>query len=164
MLRSQRLGLTIAELMVATGLLTVVLVTVMTLFGQLLKNTNKNSLLSAGAFFGDAVMAQQIETAKAVLRSAPNNSTPAFPEDPIEGEGRLAMTDGSENNATKFLYKVEAEQLEGFTAAGQGQLWFVEVEVRWWTDDRTTPNPTRAGTGNLSIKRGQVTYLSRGEP
>ena len=35
-------GLSIAELLVASGLLAVVLVTVMTLFGQLLKNTNKN--------------------------------------------------------------------------------------------------------------------------
>ena len=155
--RKSHSGLTIAELLVATGLLGVVLVTVMTLFGQLLHNTNKNSMLSAGAFFADTVLDKQILLAQEALALAPDNANPAFAVTTVEGEEMLATTD--EKLQTKYIYRLEAEQLDGFTPSAPGQLWHVEVEVRWWNDD-LEGDAVRAGMGNLSIKRGRIVYLT----
>lgn len=159
--RNPCLGLTIAELLVASGLLGVVLVTVMTLFAQLLQNTEKNSLLSAGAFFADSVLERQIAQAEATLLAAPSNATPAFPAPSIEGEGFLSTTDN--DRQTKFLYRVDVEQMTAGVSADPGQMWFVEVEVRWWSEATAGPNPVRAGHGNLSFKRGRLAYISRPE-
>jgi type II secretory pathway pseudopilin PulG len=155
--RNSHSGLTIAELLVATGLLGVVLVTVMTLFGQLLHNTNKNSMLSAGAFFADTVLDDQISLAQESLLLAPDNASPAFASTIVEGEEMLATTD--EELQTKYIYRLEAEQLDGFTPSAPGQMWHVEVEVRWWNDD-LEGDAMRAGMGNLSIKRGRIVYLT----
>ena len=161
--RNPYLGLTIAELLVASGLLAVVLVTVMTLFAQLLRNTEKNSLLSAGAFFADSVLEQQIAQAEATLAAAPSNATPAFTELSVEGEGFLSTTDNDNGRQTKFLYRVDVEQMTAGVSAEPGQMWFVEVEVRWWSDAEAGPNPVRAGHGNLNFKRGRLAYISRPE-
>lgn len=146
-------GLTIAELLVATGLLGVVLVTVMTLFGQLLHNTNKNSMLSAGAFFADSVLDQQIGAAQERLLAGSDVFDPAFDPTIVEGEETLATSD--EELQTKYIYRLVAEEME---IQSSGQMWFVEVEVRWWNDD-LEGDSARAGMGNLSIKRGRLVYL-----
>lgn len=150
-------GLTIAELLVAIGLLGVVLVTVMTLFGQLLHNTNKNSLLSAGAFFADTVMDSQITRAQETLNMQSDNANPAFAATTVEGEETLATSD--EELQTKYIYRLVAEQLDGFAPSAPGQMWHVEVEVRWWNDSMDG-DAMRQGMGNLSIKRGRIVYLT----
>jgi len=145
-------GLTIAELLVATGLLGVVLVTVMTLFGQLIVNTDKNSMLSAGAFFADMVIDKQIDVAQKNLETTGDNAIPAFSSTVIEGEETLA----SEN--TKYIYRLEAEQLDGFATAEPGQAWYLEVEVRWRMDDMES-EAVRANMGQVNLKRGRMVYL-----
>jgi type II secretory pathway pseudopilin PulG len=154
-------GLTIAELLVATGLLGMVLVTVMTLFAQLLHNTNKNSLLSAGAFFADTVLDQQISQAQQSLSLAADNADPAFPAALVEGEDSLATND--EELQTKYIYRLEAERMDSGVSTDPGQMWFVEIEVRWWSDD-VDGSAMRAGMGNLSVKRGRLVYLTGPQP
>ncbi len=145
-------GLTIAELLVATGLLGVVLVTVMTLFGQLIVNTDKNSMLSAGAFFADMVLDKHIDIARKSLEDSGDNAIPAFTSTVIEGEETLA----SEN--TKYIYRLEAEQIDGFATAEPGQAWYIEVEVRWRMDDMDS-EAVRANMGQVNLKRGRMVYL-----
>jgi hypothetical protein len=164
-------GLSIAELLVATGILAVVLVTVMTLFGQLLKNTNKNALLSAGSFFADKVIEKQVGVAQANLnthKGEPNsNKNKAF-ELPgysksgdlytlSNAEGFLAI--GADGPTTKYLYKVEALLVDGTLQADPGQVWSLKVEVRWWQDTTDGTAETRAGSGKLSVVRDQLVYF-----
>ena len=157
--RLSQQAMTIVELLVACGLLSVVLVTVMTLFAQLIRNTEKNSLLSAGTYFAEQVMAERIGAAEEALIVAANNSVAAFNPAVYEGEGNLSKAD--QEARTKFLYKVEAERIDPGVASDPGQMWFVKVEVRWWSDDTTTTDPARSGYGNLSVKRSRLVYVSR---
>lgn len=150
-------GLTIAELLVATGLLGVVLVTVMTLFGQLLFNTDKNSMLSAGSFFADAVLDQQIKIAQERLSGSPDNGDLAFDPAVIEGESTIATTDVK--LPSKYIYRLEAEAVALGDSNDYGQMWYVEVEVRWWNDSMEG-DAARANMGRLSIKRGRMVYLT----
>jgi len=174
--KTHRLGLSIAELLVATGLMAIVLVTVMTLFGQLLKNTEKNALLAAGSFFADKVLEEQIgratERAES-LRGTPNaNNTPVFQLPGYTGsgdhftiesaEGYLANGEdraAGDSSGTRYLYRVEAEQVEGFGGAKPGQLWHVEVQVRWWQDSTSGTSATRSGSGKLEVVRDRMAYF-----
>lgn len=168
--RSRNAGLSIAELLVASALLAMVLVTVMTLFGQLLRNTQKNALLSAGSFFADGVMEKFITEAQ--LRVEKHGTSTAGFDLPQftragerytleNGEGFLNIDQG--DKPTRYLYRVEAEHLLGFAAAEQGQLWKVTTEVRWWQDSTTGASETRAGIGNLSVLRTRIVYLGDSE-
>lgn len=163
-------GLSIAELLVASGLLAVVLVTVMTLFGQLLKNTNKNSMLTAGAFFADGIIEKFTNEAQIRVQSLGNAAygfelpgfTRAGSSCTLEnGEGYLNVE--RLDNATKYLYRLEAERLDGFAAADKGQLWKLTAEVRWWQADTTSPEQARSGMGNLSVERSRIVYLGTSE-
>ena len=167
-----RVGMSIAELLVASGLLAVVLVTVMVLFGQLIKNTNKNALVSAGTFMADAILEQQISSASRELDRQGNNATDAFELVPgfsgstptytldngIAYSNREAAT-FDPKRSTKFVYKLEAEHIDGFTAGGPGQLWRVKVEVRWWQDSTAGTSEARAGTGKQNVERERIVYL-----
>lgn len=154
--RYNRFGLTIAELLVATGLLATVLVTIMTLFGQLLKNTNKNSLLSAGAFFADSVLEQQIGIAEQRLWTG-TASTQAFQNPTVNGEGLLSTADDQLEKRTKYIYQLDATRVDNNS---KGQWWRVQVEVRWWSDDMTG-DAKRAGSGNLFLKRERMVYIPK---
>jgi hypothetical protein len=156
--------------MIACGLLSLVLVTVMTLFGQLIKNTNKNSLLSAGSFFADKVMEKQIQSAEQRLASTlPNTSFKAFDLPgyteasgvfTLEGSDSSAIMTGDEDSRkTNYLYRLEAEQVDGFNTGDQGQLWKVDVEVRWWQDTMAGESSAKAGQGKLNLERSRLVYL-----
>lgn len=151
--------MTVIELLVACGLLAIILVTVMTLFGQLLRNAEKNAMLAAATHFAELVLTEQIAVAENTLHATPgNNAPPAFSLTPVEGEGYLSTAD--QEARTKFLYRLEAERIDPGVIADPGQLWFVKVEVRWWSDDTATPDPSRSGFGNLSVKRSRLVYLA----
>ena len=171
--------MSIAELLVATGLLAIVLVTMMVLFGQLIKNTNKNALMSAGAFVADAVIEKQVNLAEVSLQDpakASDNSTPAFSLVPnftetssneytlSNGETKLSFGDAQDGTSgsdrrTKFLYSVVAKHVEGFGKDEYGQTWRLQAEVRWWQDTTAGVSETRAGSGNLNVKRVRLVYV-----
>ena len=171
--------MSIAELLVATGLLAIVLVTVMVLFGQLIKNTNKNALMSAGAFVADAVIEKQVNLAEVYIQDpskASDNGTAAFSLVPnfvktntdeytlAEGETRLSFGDGDDDTATvdrrtRFLYRIVANQVDGYAGTDFGQTWLIKAEVSWWQDTMSGASQTRAGSGNLNVKRTRLIYI-----
>lgn len=164
-------GLTIAELLVASSLLAMVLVTVMTLFGQLLKSTQKNSLMSAGTFFADGVIEHFTAEAQARLAAQTDNSPngfelPGFTKAGYictleNGEGKLNVERDGADGATTYLYRLEAERIQGFAGPDNGQLWRVQTEVRWWQKDTNNPAKARAGMGDLKVNRTRLVYLER---
>jgi type II secretory pathway pseudopilin PulG len=166
--RDRTWGLTIAELMVAIGLLAVVLVTIMTLFGQILKSSHKNALMSAGSFFAESVLERELDRSQShLLGLGPGqNDEDAFDRDSYteasgkylaDGQGEVAITD--ERNPTRYLYRVEAERVDFSPAAGRGQMWRVEVEVRWGQDTMAGTSKARAGSGGQMVKRTRLAYF-----
>ena len=166
-MRKNEVGLSIAELLVASGLLAMVLVTVMTLFGQLIKNTEKNALLAAGAVFADGVIDRFSALAQKNLDSKANPALyEGFDTPPLSvvggdcvlenAEGLLNVERDGKDGATKYLYSVNAQLLP---AVKNGQLWKVDVEVRWWQDKTDNPAQAHAGMGNMNVKRSAIVYL-----
>jgi len=162
----QNSGLSIAEIMVACGLLGIVLVTVMTLFGQLIKNTTKNAQVSAGSFFADKVMETAIQQAQEVHGAKFDNSGDAFDISGFTGGGGTYVREGAEElsidsnqSKTEYLYRVEAEHLDGFSTNDPGQLWKISVDVRWWQDSTAGAPAARAGAGKLNVERSRVVYI-----
>lgn len=160
-------GLTIAELLVASSLLAMVLVTVMTLFGQLLKSTQKNSLMSAGTFFADGVIEHFTSEAQAHLSAQADNSPYGFELPSFTRAGDICTLENGEgflnvernDDSTKYLYRLEAERIDGFAGNANGQFWKVQAEVRWWQKDTNNPAKSRAGMGDLKVKRTRLVYL-----
>jgi hypothetical protein len=128
---------------VATGLLALMLVTVMVLFGQMLESTTKNAMMSQGAFFADRVVEAEISRLKAT------NATGNF-----NSQEWISSTD--ETNKTTYLYHVESESL---ATSPLGTSYAIRAEVRWWQGDVTSPEATRKGYGKLSLKRSRVVYI-----
>lgn len=140
----------------------------MVLFGQLIRNTQKNSLTSAGVFFADSVLEREIAGAREYFSAnydpsslGSGNILDAFPSSayPKEGEGYISTSSDDVGNKTKYLYRVEATRVEGFAKTDPAQIWNVKVEVRWWQDSITGQAETRAGTGKISVVQEEIAYI-----
>lgn len=137
-------GLSIGELVVATGLLALMLVTVIVLFAQMLDSTTKSTMLAQGAFFAESVMERAITT----LKTGVNPSVP---------DGNWS-TVKNEQSQTTFLYRVESTELPS-TTDPLGKAYSLSVEVRWWQDNMDAPEENRRGMGKLSVKRTRLVYV-----
>lgn len=143
-------GLSIGELVVATGLLALMLVTVVVLFGQMLKATSKSTMLAQGAFFAE----ERLDTTVRLLKDTPVTT------DPIYSDWNTVKNDQSQ---TTFIYKMHAYPAEpSFPDPNRpGEIYGVEVEVRWWQDNLNEPEQIRQGMGRLSVKRRRLVYVQR---
>ena len=139
-----RKGLSIGELVVATGLLALMLVTVMVLFGQMLESTTKNAMMAQGAFFADRVLESEISRLKDT--HTPTSTT---------SQEWISSTD--ESNKTTYLYRVESEAVSAGSPLGTS--YAVRAEIRWWQGDINAPDATRRGYGKLSIRRSRLVYI-----
>lgn len=150
-------GLTIIEILVASGLLAVVLVMMIVLFTQLLHNTEKNALLSAGAYFADSVVEQEVGKATALLEAANgDNSKNAFATTTMQGTGHLSTA--GLDPTTEFTYTIIAKRLDPGTAGGYGQLWSLKVNVHWY-GDAADGKVVREGFGNLHLEQTRLIYI-----
>lgn len=145
MSRSAPKGLTIGELVIATGLLAMMVVTVMVFFGRMLDSTTKSALVSQATFFAEAVIEREVYQ----LQDSAGSLTPVYLQDWI------SHTD--EANKTKFVYRVESIPLDAGTPMGRN--YSILVEVRWWTDDAQGESKNRQGFGKMHIKRNRVIYV-----
>lgn len=150
--RLGRRGLTVGELMVASALLGMIMVTMMIMFGQMMATSSKNTMLAAGSYLADGILENQITKAK--------DSNPSFVSVPLDSSQWVKTTDP--NSQTEFLYRVEAEQIGGTPGGQPGEVWYVQVEVAWWqSGGNVNSQAYRAGYGKLNLKRGRVIYVQR---
>jgi hypothetical protein len=131
--------------MVAIALLALLIVTTLTLFAQLLASTTKSGYLDVANLYADQLLEQ--------ISSNPNSSSPAFPALRTGEKEFLVQGDQS---PTKFVYRIDATQIDAGTSVGE--RWFVEVEVRWWTDDTESTETARAGYGELRTVQNRMVY------
>ena len=146
--RSRNRGLSVAEILIATAILAVLLVAVLGLFAQLLASTTKNSHLQTGTYFADRVLNQAIREARP--------TAPAF-DAYVEGQEGIYTHDQAA--ATIFYHRLKATRLTPVDVPGES--WYLEVEVSWWQADSSDPTRARPGSGKLFTRQGRMVYLSR---
>ncbi len=135
-------GLTLAELMLALGLLGLVIASLLLLFLALMSSSAKGSHLSTGVLEADRVLEALM------LQAEQGMALPAT----LSGEDRFYAQDVA--NPTAFTYDVTATQLEN---GPLGSTWWLRVTVRWWSQT----DESRAGSGQLFVKRARMVYVPR---
>ncbi|MBX3172068.1 MAG: hypothetical protein KF760_31970 [Candidatus Eremiobacteraeota bacterium] len=147
-------GLTIGELVVATGLLALMVVTVMVLFGQMLDATSKNALVSQGSFFAETVIEREIYALAKHHRDPDAN-----PLAPNDGSAWISFTD--ETNQTEFSYHVDSVPAHIVPGTDDmGLTYSIQVEVRWWQSKEGAAR-NRQGYGKMHLKRSRIVYVPK---
>jgi type II secretory pathway pseudopilin PulG len=140
-------GLTLAEVVVAIGILALLLISVIALFTQLMSSTTKNNLVNLGTLYADRILEQTVKN--------PNPADPAFP--PLR-TGEESIVSHGDESATTFAYRLETVKLAG---PDPGEQWLLKIEVHWWHNDPTDATQSRAGYGRLSTKQQRLVYVKR---
>lgn len=145
----RRHGVTLAEIILALGLLGIILVCVVGLFQNLLASTTKSSDLTVAS-----VLAQQ-RLNELVGQRAQNLADYGmdFPADVVSRE--IYTHDSS--TATTFHQRATSELL--FIDPDVGKTYFIEVQVHWASTDPNQASANKAGQGQTSVKMGRVVYV-----
>lgn len=154
MRRAAALGLTIGELVVATGLLSMMVVTVMVLFGQMLDATNKNALISQGSFFAETIIEREIY-ALAKYHQDPAHHAVARSNYDMDW---ISFTD--ESNQTEFSYHIDSDPANIVSGTDMGFTYSIQVEVRWWQSSEGEAR-NRQGLGKMHLKRSRIVYVPK---
>ncbi len=154
MLRCKAQGLSIGELVVATGLLALMVVTVMVLFGQMLDATSKNALVSQGSFFAETVIEQEIYTL------AKYHQDPLHAAAPRTNSGADWISFTDETNQTEFSYHVDSIPAGIVAGIDMGFTYSIQVEVRWW-QAASGEARNRQGFGKMHLKRSRIVYVPK---
>lgn len=121
----------LAEIVLALGLLSLMLLTVAMLFGRLASNSSKASNKAVGATIAEEVMNQVIQE-------------DLYAKDlGVQSESQYA-TDAEQK--TKFFYQVESNPV---TTLEAGNGYSVKVRVWWWSE---APGQTRGLQGRQDME------------
>ena len=132
-------GMTLAELILALGLLAIMVVCMTGLFSNLLGSATKGSHLTAGSFFAR----QRLEE---VLRK-----DLYWPVPPAAAQG-IYTTD--KDSQTTFFYRVMGTPIPPVAGQYRAAYW-IDVEVWWWSE---APGQNRSGQGKLYTSIGRMHY------
>lgn len=133
----------LAELLLAIGLLTIALLTMVGLFLNLLGSSTKTSNLTAGTFLARARLQELIR--KGLY-------------DPVPVDEAVGIYTTDSDNQTVFFHRVTSTRLAPNPPLHGAGYW-LEVEVWWWNRD---PQRGRAGQGRMSTRVGQFYYPEAG--
>ncbi len=138
-------GLTLAEVVVALGLLGVVMVSTVLLFLSLQSSSSKT---------GD------LTPALAYAQSQLDAAAQAGPPDWGGLQGQRQLYSHDERSQTTFAHQLTVTHLYSppTTPLPMGDLYRLEVEVYWWSD---TPGASRRGHGRLSTRLGRVVFVEQ---
>ena len=158
-MRKQSQGVTLAEVVLAVGLLTIISITVAGVFIHLLHASAKTSDVTAGRALARRLLD------RAVRAGPPDWGFPQLPTvvgDPSYKEGgtQILMTQATESQS-EFFYRVEWDDLKPADTGIGGvsrELYHVQVVVSWWGD---APDRSQVEMGRLSTKISQVAGYHR---
>ncbi len=155
---SRSRGLTIGELLIASALLGLLIVTIMVMFGQMMAASTKNTLLATGSYFAEGVLEKTI--AEGI-----EDEAATFAQYRIGKIYNQDITTTDPASKTKFIYRVTAYFLDSPASFGDppltppGERWYIEVDVAWWQgQDSVDAVEAKAGYGKLNLKRGRVPH------
>jgi len=139
----------LAEIMIALGMLAGLTLVVFALFLQLVRGAEKQENLAAGAVLAQEVLTERLQTifdnAEPGLSKEDFFSQDSPPLAPLEGTVALGTT--------TFTYRINHKTLSdssgtpiGGDPVNNNRLKRVDITVWWWNDD---PNESRFGQGFL---------------
>lgn len=132
--------MTLAELVLAVGLLTIMFVAMVGLFANLLGSATKSSNLTAGSYFAR----QRLEE--------------AIRQDvywPVPADAKVGIYTTDKDSQTTFFHRVSSVSVPPSPTGQYKQAYYVSVEVWWWSE---SPGQERAGQGKLSTRIGRLHY------
>lgn len=137
-------GLTLAEIVLAIGVLGIVALTVIGLFVKLLGSQSKSSHGTVGRFIANAV------GERAALSGPPNWGMVDI-NVPQTETTRLHNQDA----LVTYTTTITATPLRSAPASNpMGELWFLEIEISWWNDEAA-----RVDFGKTHVKTSRVVYI-----
>ena len=142
-------GVTLAEVILALGLLGIILVAVIGLFQNLLSSTSKSTDVTAATVIAQERLNELVAGQPAYLSTYGMD----FPTGPM---AQGIYTHDSQSQTT-YYHQATPELLKD--EAGFGRTYYLEVQVFWNTADPTQVAKNRAGQGQQSIKMGRVVYV-----
>lgn len=137
---------TLAEVVVAVGLLAVVALPLIGLFAKLLGSQSKTTHFTVANFVSNKV------AERAVLAGPPNwgmndISMPQTESTRIHHQSAMV----------NFSYRIIPSVLAPAPAQNpMGRLYLLEIELNWWSDD---PELMRIEHGKTSVKTARVVYI-----
>lgn len=137
-----RRGMTIAECVMAFGLLGVMALALVGLFSRLLATTAKTTDQTAARILARGILEH-------ALREGPDNDWGGL-------SGRTNLKAHDNLTGTDFVYEVKDARLNPPNA--MGNLYQVTVVVTWWKKD-ADPKATYSGLGKLSVELTGSTYV-----
>jgi hypothetical protein len=151
-------GLSLAEVVLAVGLLTIIAVTVAGVFTHLLNASAKTTDVTAGRTLARRILDRGV-------RAGPDKDwgfPDTWPTVPVDRkEATQIMTVQASETQSEFFYSLHWELLKPADDLEDGidrQIFFVEVEVTWWGTDS---KQGRSELGRLSTKISQVARYHR---
>lgn len=134
-----RRGLSLVELLLALGILTVAIVLIIGLFLSLLRSSTKTADLTTGMYHARERLREVIE----------KDQYWPVPADLAQG---LYTTDST--SQTRYFSRVTSVPVPGSAPDYKGG-YYISVDVWWWNQ---APGQTRQGQGVLSTRAGQFFY------
>lgn len=143
-------GLTLAEIIIAMGLLAFGALSVVAVFLALLQSSAKNR---------EQAMAELL--AESLLEKAASIGPPDWGVDERLGERLEAQL---EADGTKFFYQVEAQPVSPKSSPWEGEPWRLTVTVGWWLQDEAPRlESSRVGFGDQYVRGVRTVYWRPGE-
>jgi len=143
--RLQRnLGLTMAEILMAIMLSSVLIVAVMVVLTQLMAGAQKSNDLAGGAVVAERLLNEIV--------NQPGSTSPGT------AQGVL-VTGGSGERVTEYHYSTDTRVVDDSNAVGTSYLVTVDV---WW--QVPSKDATRASVGKLTTRLSRLVYRSQATP
>jgi hypothetical protein len=140
----QMKGVTLAEVVLALGVLALVGLTIVGVFTKLMGAQSKSSHETVGRLLIETV------AERATLAGEPNFGTTKINEWQTE-----TVYLHNSDAPVKMSYRIKDPVPLRATQPTNpmGKLWFLPIELKWWSDD------VRVGTGKTSVETSRVVYL-----
>ena len=143
----RHLGLTLAEIMLTLGLMSVISLVIIGLFSRLLLTSKKSSQATTANLLAQSIMD------RAVREGPPNWGKGT---DYTVNGGKASLYTTEEKKKTEYVFEIHHDPV--LDDAKMGELWKLQVVVSWWTD---TPDSQagRANMGRMSRELTRTVYV-----
>ena len=143
-------GLTLAEIVLAMGILAFVALTVVGVFLALLQTSAKNR---------EQAMAELLT--ESLLEKATSIGPPHWG---VDGRTGARLQAELESDGSHFFYQVDPVRVDTRPEPSEGETWKVTVTVGWWlASDAPNLETSRVGFGNQYVRGVRTLYWREGE-
>jgi hypothetical protein len=143
-------GLTLAEVVMALGVMTALSLVVVAVFTRLLISSTKNTDLTTANLLASSLLDETV-------RRGPTGSIGDPQRFKVPGES-VELVTNHEKSKTKFVYAVRSQRITTDGDSTLGNLYNVEVTVSWWADSADVSG-SRGDYGKLNTTLSRTVYI-----